>query len=304
MTDTPDARLLDCGFCYEEQGEEVHPHPECPVGRPAVSSAGVVQLPPTNQATPSRRAGLREALRRATCEAEGFAWESDMLEPDEYGDHADAVLAVLYREWPWLRAEADEDEELTAQEARDLADELGTELYRAQDALAFVEECCVIADREGRQPTTADVREWLKGARCGRQLVADGRAPELPPLDQDPVARRLWLLPAPADRAAVLRDFLWRLEQSAGDAAAEKLLDDNPELRRMAAEAPATEEQPAQPRIDETQDADPIETSTEAALGQAEERLRQVLAVAEVIEANGIGWAADSVRRAAKGEPS
>lgn len=25
-------RLLDCGFCYEEQGEEVHPHPECPSG--------------------------------------------------------------------------------------------------------------------------------------------------------------------------------------------------------------------------------------------------------------------------------
>lgn len=65
--------------------------------------------------------------------------------------------------------------ELTAEEARDLADELGTELYRAQDALAFVEECCVIADREGRQPTTADVREWLKGARCGRQLLADAR---------------------------------------------------------------------------------------------------------------------------------
>lgn len=42
--------------------------------------------------------------------------------------------------------------------------------------------------------------------------------------------------PAPVDRAAVLRDFLWRLEQSAGDAAAEKFLDDNPELRRMAAE--------------------------------------------------------------------
>lgn len=26
------ARLLDCGLCYEEQGEEVHPHPECTVG--------------------------------------------------------------------------------------------------------------------------------------------------------------------------------------------------------------------------------------------------------------------------------
>lgn len=25
------ARLLGCGLCYEEDGEEVHPHPECPV---------------------------------------------------------------------------------------------------------------------------------------------------------------------------------------------------------------------------------------------------------------------------------
>lgn len=31
-------RLLDCGMCYEEDGEEVHPHPECPVGRPAADS--------------------------------------------------------------------------------------------------------------------------------------------------------------------------------------------------------------------------------------------------------------------------
>ena len=31
MNDQP-ARLLDCGFCYEEHGEEVHPHPECPIG--------------------------------------------------------------------------------------------------------------------------------------------------------------------------------------------------------------------------------------------------------------------------------
>ena len=29
---TPEPRLLDCGWCYEEQGEEVHPHPECPIG--------------------------------------------------------------------------------------------------------------------------------------------------------------------------------------------------------------------------------------------------------------------------------
>lgn len=66
-----------------------------------------------------------------------------------------------------------EADELTAQEARDLADELGYDLYRAQDAVAFVGECCDIADREGRQITTGDVREWMKGARCARQLAAD-----------------------------------------------------------------------------------------------------------------------------------
>lgn len=38
---------------------------------------------------------LRDQLRRAICEASGFTWDTDMLEPDEYGDHADAVLKVL-----------------------------------------------------------------------------------------------------------------------------------------------------------------------------------------------------------------
>jgi hypothetical protein len=64
-------------------------------------------------------------------------------------------------------------DELTAEEARALADDLGLKLYRAEDALAFVGECCDIADREQRPITTADVREWLKGARCGRQLLAE-----------------------------------------------------------------------------------------------------------------------------------
>lgn len=68
------------------------------------------------------------------------------------------------------------EDELTADEARALADDLGLQLYRAEDALAFVGECCDIADREQRPITTADVREWLKGARCGRQLAADAAA--------------------------------------------------------------------------------------------------------------------------------
>ncbi|OXS35411.1 hypothetical protein [Streptomyces sp. XY006] len=41
------------------------------------------------------QAALRDRIRRAVCEAEGFAWDSDTLEPDEYGEVADAVLAVL-----------------------------------------------------------------------------------------------------------------------------------------------------------------------------------------------------------------
>ncbi|WP_432008742.1 hypothetical protein [Streptomyces bacillaris] len=35
-------RPLDCGFCYEEQGEEVHPHPECPIGSNARQQPPVV----------------------------------------------------------------------------------------------------------------------------------------------------------------------------------------------------------------------------------------------------------------------
>ena len=37
------ARLLDCGLCFEEQGEEVHPHPECLVGRTPPAVPAVVE---------------------------------------------------------------------------------------------------------------------------------------------------------------------------------------------------------------------------------------------------------------------
>lgn len=56
--------------------------------REAVLAAAPVP-PPTDQTA------LRDRIRRAVCEAEGFAWDTDMLEPDEYGEAADAVLAVL-----------------------------------------------------------------------------------------------------------------------------------------------------------------------------------------------------------------
>lgn len=52
-------------------------------------------------------------------------------------------------------------------------DDLATDLYKTQDALAFVAECCDVADRMGGTITTAHVRRWLEGAKCGRQLLAE-----------------------------------------------------------------------------------------------------------------------------------
>lgn len=120
---------------------------------------------------PSRRAGLRDELRRAVCEAEGFAWDSDMLEPDEYGDHADAVLAVLYREWPWLRAEAED---------------AAPAVVSAVDRAALVEAAAqAIRDSNG----SPEALEWW---RTHPQLIPAH-------VYADAV---LAVLPAPADRAA------------------------------------------------------------------------------------------------------
>ncbi|KND45324.1 hypothetical protein [Streptomyces stelliscabiei] len=59
---------------------------------PTRTAAVPVAAPPTTEQT-----ALRDCIRRALCEAAGFgfAWGTDMLEPDEYGEVADAVLAVL-----------------------------------------------------------------------------------------------------------------------------------------------------------------------------------------------------------------
>lgn len=98
-----------------------------------------------------------------------------------------AGLAYLAVDWRQLTPE---DTELTAQEARDLAEDLGLQLYRARDALAFVAEMCDLADEhrgvrgEPATVTTARVRDWLRGAQCAREagLVlhpdASGRDPE------------------------------------------------------------------------------------------------------------------------------
>ncbi|MFD8820749.1 hypothetical protein ACFV1C_00020 [Streptomyces sp. NPDC059605] len=54
--DLPDtgARLLSCGLCYEENGEEVHPHPECPLGVDPTPHVAV-SAPPTVDTSGSDR---------------------------------------------------------------------------------------------------------------------------------------------------------------------------------------------------------------------------------------------------------
>jgi hypothetical protein len=60
---TNQPRLLSCGLCFEEDGEEVHPHPECPIGAPADAcvSDGVVHpehdYPPEGEGNECRRCG-------------------------------------------------------------------------------------------------------------------------------------------------------------------------------------------------------------------------------------------------------
>lgn len=227
---------------------------------PAVVSAAA---PSTDHTTPSRRAGLRDALRRAVCEAEGFAWDSDMLEPDEYGDHADTVLAVLYREWPWLRAEAEDAAAPSTDQAALI--ELGAQAIwaRYSDAepsrhgLVMANPHAAAEAVLSVLPTTAEDHRLALSEALGLGTgapwdVIHDRVTELglPPLDQDPVARRLGLLPAPADRAAVrcssceheaqYHDVDGRCWFTVEQGVFERDAVCSCQLRRLAAEAPAT----------------------------------------------------------------
>jgi hypothetical protein len=104
-----------------------------------------------------------------------------MLEPDEYGDHADTVLAVLYREWPWLRAEA-------------------------EDASAAVVPA---ADRAALK---------TRIAAAVQPLLMDALPKPIAAVRADEVADAvLSVLPAPADRAAVLAEVLAALDAGLSD---------------------------------------------------------------------------------------
>ncbi len=47
---SPGRKPLSCGWCFEENGEEVHPHPECPVDRPDGFDAVLPRITPEDAA--------------------------------------------------------------------------------------------------------------------------------------------------------------------------------------------------------------------------------------------------------------
>lgn len=56
--------------------------------------------------------------------------------------------------------------ELTTEDAVEAMQDMATDLYRAEDRLAFVREMCDAADREQRQVTTEQVRAWTRYEGC------------------------------------------------------------------------------------------------------------------------------------------
>ncbi|MBB1252893.1 hypothetical protein H3146_05865 [Streptomyces sp. OF3] len=155
-------------------------------------------------------ASLRDRIRQAVCEAEGFAWD-DMLEPDEYGEVADAVIAVL----PTFVLRSDEQPPTDRDDVRD----------RIADALAAADGW-----------TWVDGFDKTKSPSYQRYLAqADALLTALP----DVAA-----LPENAGRAAVLREAITRISDPAERTAARVGLGLGYEsalgvLERMLAETPA-----------------------------------------------------------------
>lgn len=183
------------------------------------------QAPATDHTTPSRRAGLRDEIAAAL---EAADYRMDMRR----GDLADAVLPVLYREWPWLRAEAEDAAAPSATAQTALRDRI---------AAAIAQELTPDGKlTQGMRAVNDDPDEGHTTRMPRPTEVADAITP---------------VLPASADRAAVLREAADRYEAILASAAAEHSADPRYYtgvrdvilgLRRMAAEPAAVTATPGQ----------------------------------------------------------
>ena len=125
----------------------------------AGSYAGRAERVEPNNPAATEATDLRTRLARALAGhagskaflADGAEW--DHMRAAWYA-HADVVLGELRQE---------------------LAAPTG-DLYRALDTLSLIGERCDTADDLHEPITTSDVRTWLRGVRCGREIAAEQRA--------------------------------------------------------------------------------------------------------------------------------
>jgi hypothetical protein len=136
------------------------------------------------------RAALRDRIAETLYAHDHPGWRVPLAESDVepvYRERAAAVLAVLPAPTDPVPAE-------------------GGDLI--EEYLRFLRGLGPEPDLSALSP---DRREAVAGQFEIVRALAD-RSSGLPPLDRDPVARRLGLLPAPADRAAVLAEAIARVE--------------------------------------------------------------------------------------------
>ncbi|NUO43683.1 MAG: hypothetical protein HOV82_16795 [Streptomyces sp.] len=125
----------------------------------------------TDPTTPARRAGLRDEIAAAL---EAADYRMDMRR----GDLADAVLPVLYREWPWLRAEAEDAAVPPVDRAATLSDAERTMLAYALDQAqehiwsrdGFTDEDQAAVTSLRRLATATTEAEPVSCAHCGNTI--------------------------------------------------------------------------------------------------------------------------------------
>lgn len=208
--------------------------------------------PTTDPTAPSRRAGLRDEIVAAVVrlhESGGLY----ALDAGEDGRIADAVLPVLYREWPWLRAEADDAAPADQTALRDrIADALHPLLMDTLPKVIAAARAREAADAvlAVLPATTNQTADWDALVCEADRLRRDGAAlhAKATEIDAQLAALRKQVT-EPVDRAAVLREAADDLDNSERlrDLTDDHMLDINAaanELRRMADESPAAETGP------------------------------------------------------------
>lgn len=157
------ARIRQMADAWEQQLPEVIRTPAVVSALRAVldAAAPAVVEPPADQSA------LRDRIRRVLCErdGQGALWGTDMLEPDEYGADADAVLAVLPSAADWDALVREADNQLTAAEADLAAVEtaLGDTLVPAAREEALAGIAAVLPEPTDRAAVLAALSDREKG---------------------------------------------------------------------------------------------------------------------------------------------